>query len=383
MASGSIYPLVMPKLGLTMTEGMVSNWLVQEGSAIGPRTEVADIETTKITTALETEHSGTLRRTVANEGETLPVGAIIGVIADPTVPDAEIDRFIEAFQAKFAEAAEAGEAVEQIEPVFVDVGGRRLRYLKMGEHDTPMVFLHGFAGDLNSWPFNQTMQAKARATYALDLPGHGESSKDVGKGTLVSLARIVVEFMAAVDIPGAHLVGHSLGGALAVEVAREHPDRATSLTLICSAGLGAEIDGEFIDGVIAANRRKEIRPYLERLFADTSLISRDLVNNVLKFKRLDGADQALRTIAKNVFPNGKQAKVLVETLRELSMPIQVIWGRDDRIIPVGHAEAVRGMVPVHIVEAAGHMVHMESAAEVNRLINAFVGNARTGGIRST
>ena len=111
----------------------------------------------------------------------------------------------------------------------------------------------------------------------------------------------------------------------------------------------------------------------------TSLVSRALVNDVLKFKHLDGADQALRTIAKNLFPNGKQAKVLVETLRELSMPIQVIWGRDDRIIPVGHAEPVRGTVLVHVVGAAGHMVPLESAPEENRPIDAFVGNARVGG----
>lgn len=371
MTDVTIRALVMPKLGLTMTEGTVTQWLVKQGTTIAPGTEVADIETTKITLALETEHAGTLRRIVASEGEILPVGAIIGVIAEAGVSATDIDRFIEEFQAKFTVKAAATAVGEEVTASFVDANGLRLRYLELGTGGIPILFVHGFGGDINSWSLNQALLARRRATYALDLPGHGGSSKDIDDGTVGSLASVVVDFMCALDIPNAHLVGHSLGGAVVMTIAREHAERAASLSLICSAGLGYEIDSEYIAGFVAAARRKDLKPVLERLFTEPTLVSRDFVEEVLKFKRLDGADAALRTIAAQVFPEGRQTTVMADDLREMMVPVQVIWGCDDRIIPVDHAERLRGKATVCVLEG-GHMIHMEAAGEVNRLIDRFI-----------
>ena len=201
-----------------MTEGTVTQWLVKQGTTIAPGTEVADIETTKITLALETEHAGTLRRIVASEGEILPVGAIIGVIAEAGVSATDIDRFIEEFQAKFTVKAAATAVGEEVTASFVDANGLRLRYLELGTGGIPILFVHGFGGDINSWSLNQALLARRRATYALDLPGHGGSSKDIDDGTVGSLASVVVDFMCALDIPNAHLVGHSLGGAVVMTI---------------------------------------------------------------------------------------------------------------------------------------------------------------------
>src|SRR5205814_969259 len=101
----------------------------------------------------------------------------------------------------------------------------------------PILFLHGFGADLNAWMFNQPVLAEKHATYALDLPGHGGSGKAVGAGDAGVLTAAVTDFMAAAAIARAHLIGHSLGGALALRVAQAHPDRVASLTLIAPAGL--------------------------------------------------------------------------------------------------------------------------------------------------
>ena len=80
--SDSIQAICMPKWGLSMKEGTVAAWLVDEGDEISPGDEIMDVETEKISSAVEASESGILKQQVANEGETLPVGALLGVIGD-------------------------------------------------------------------------------------------------------------------------------------------------------------------------------------------------------------------------------------------------------------------------------------------------------------
>jgi pyruvate dehydrogenase E2 component (dihydrolipoamide acetyltransferase) len=100
----------MPKWGLSMTEGTVVEWLVEEGTELNNGDEVVEVESEKINNAVETPAPGVLRRRVAKEGDVLPVGGMLGVIADADVPDEEIDSFVEEFQQSFdpAEAAAEG-----------------------------------------------------------------------------------------------------------------------------------------------------------------------------------------------------------------------------------------------------------------------------------
>jgi len=372
--SEAIKPIVMPKWGLAMQEGMVAKWLVEEGAAIGSGEEILDIETSKIANVYESPVEGPLRRRLVGEGETVPVGALLGVVADASVSDADLDAYVAKFQEEFAaHAAEAGAAAP--EPETIEAGGRRFRYLALGEGEgAPIVFLHGFGGDLNNWQYNQEALAEGHATYAVDLPGHGGSSKDLGSGgaDVGALASAVLDFLDAKEIPRAHLAGHSLGGAVALDLALNHADRVASATVICTAGLGPEINMDYIDGFMQARRRKQLQPLLEMLVADPAMISREMIEDVLKFKRLDGVETALNRIVGDSFAGGRQALDLSGRLAELSVPVQVIWGRQDRIIPASHAEGLPASIPVRVFDDAGHMVHMEKAAEVNQLIKALV-----------
>jgi pyruvate dehydrogenase E2 component (dihydrolipoamide acetyltransferase) len=371
----AITAITMPQWGLTMTEGKVLGWLKQPGQSFRRGDELLEIETTKITNVVEASADGLLRRIAAPAGATLPVGALLAVAAPEAVPDAEIDAFVAEFAVAPAEAAAEGAAAATA-PRHLDAAGRRLCYLERGAGAAvPVLLIHGFGGDLNSWMFIQPALAEERRVIALDLPGHGGSVKEVGAGDAETLSGSVEAALEALGVERYHLVGHSMGGAIAALVARHRPERAASLSLIAPAGLGPEINGAFIDAFVTAARRREAVEALNLLVHDPGTVSRLMVEEVLRYKRLDGVAGALRAIAAAWFPQGRQALDLGAPIMALPLPVQIIWGRADRIVPVVHADLLAARLPVHILDAAGHLPHLEKPGEVNRLLLAFIAAA--------
>ena len=110
--------------------------------------------------------------------------------------------------------------------------------------------------------------------------------------------------------------------------------------MIAPGGLGPEIAQDFIDGFIAETRARKLKPVLEMLTADPTLVTADMVEDVLKFKRLDGATAALQKIADANFVGGQQRGSLRDRLAGLTMPVQVIWGEADRVLPAKHADGL-------------------------------------------
>jgi pyruvate dehydrogenase E2 component (dihydrolipoamide acetyltransferase) len=220
-----IHTLTMPKWGLSMTEGRIDVWLKQPGDRVEKGDEVLDVETDKISSSVEAPFSGVLRRVLALSDETLPVGALLGIVVEGEATEAEIDAVIEASRPSSCPVPPRPKRRAQRAE---SRGGRALAALsRAGEGGTPLVLVHGFGGDLNNWLFNQPALAAERRVIALDLPGHGESGKALHRG----MPRVEPGGAGLARSPGldrVHLAGHSMGGLVSLTVARQAPARVAS-----------------------------------------------------------------------------------------------------------------------------------------------------------
>lgn len=241
-------------------------------------------------------------------------------------------------------------------------------WLREGEADRlPIVLIHGFAADLNSWRGLFAGASLGHPILALDLPGHGNSPRVVPE-SIDDIAAAVEATLSAFGVTSCLLVGHSLGGAVATVTAERGVVDVRSLLLISSGGLGPQVNGAFIKGLISAKSEASIVPWLKLLVADESHLTKPFINATVA----QAADTELRdtqeAIGARFFADGTQTFEVRSSIASLAMPVRLIFGTEDRVIPASHAHGLPGKVGVHIFAGCGHMPQIEERAAVLQIL---------------
>jgi pimeloyl-ACP methyl ester carboxylesterase len=268
-----------------------------------------------------------------------------------------------------------------LEPAFDTVRGRRIRYVRAGSGPT-VVLLHGLASSLYTWKDVVPGLARSHDVIALDFPGFGgsEQPSDLDADELPG---IVVGLLDRLGLARTALVGNSLGGAVAVSAAATHGERVSALVLLDSAGFNfAESDRPWILRLVGSPvgkalkylpaRRRLVRAGLAQVFHDPALITEERVNEYLAPLMRPGAMTAMRTL---LLARGSQAARFREQLSAVRAPTLVIWGREDRWIPVAHADLFAAAIPgarMVVIDGCGHVPQEERPRDVLRLLEEFL-----------
>lgn len=275
-----------------------------------------------------------------------------------------------------AEEAKAAPA-EDVEEKDVDVDGIMTHCLIAGPIDAPrVVFVHGLGGSLTTWSLNLPAFAGQFRICALDLVGAGSSAKPTIDYSVPALTVSLARFLDTLGPDWQHvsIIGHSLGGAIALAFAASYPQRVERLVLVDSAGLGPEIDRTALELMRSTPTHENLRAELTRFFAEPGMIQQALVDQLYQQRMQPGAHDALVATSDAVFANGQQQIDLRDKLAELNIPVLVIWGDADAMIPAAHAQEGKRAPQsrIEVFSGSGHCPHIERADAFNQLVRAFL-----------
>lgn len=252
-----------------------------------------------------------------------------------------------------------------------------ITFKTLGGAGEDLVLIHGFGSDRLSWAGTSPALMEVARVHSLDLPGHGDSlGADVGDGSAHALARTVAAAIDAQGLGKVHLLGHSLGGSIAMLLALDQPGRVRSLSLLAPAGLGRGIDHDFLARFPELSTKDEAEVLLQRLVSKPLLINRFTVARVLEQLTRPGAREALRSIARGVEAHEEQLGEAADRISATTLPRLTIFGAADTINPPDGSALARFGGQSVVIPEAGHLPHVEAARQVNAELASFI---RMGG----
>ncbi len=269
----------------------------------------------------------------------------------------------------------------------INLHGNVVSYRTGGDGD-PIVLLHGIASNNRTWdPIIDAFAVKHRV-IAPDLIGHGQSAKPMGDYSIGGYASVVRDLLLALEAERVTLVGHSLGGGVAMQLLHMAPELIGRLVLIGSGGLGRDVGAPLraagLPGAPLVIRAATSKPVQSATRAAGKLLDgvgvslpTDLEEGMQGFASL--SDPAAReafvnTVRSSLGVGGQRVSAVDKLYLMAGVPLLTIWGENDSIIPVQHAHEAAALVPemrLNVIPDAGHFPHVDAPGQVLALIHAF------------
>ena len=270
----------------------------------------------------------------------------------------------------------------------VEIHGHRVSYLAEGE-GSPVVLIHGVTGSCDQWSPVLDLLSERHSVVAPDLLGHGESAKPRGDYSLGAYASGIRDLVVGLGHERVTVVGHSLGGGIAMQFAYQFPERCERLVLVSSGGLGQEVHpilraatlpgSELVLPFIAGNRVHAVGSAVAGLLEKVGLhAGPDIAEMVRGYGSLRDGDTRrafVHTLRSVIDPMGQRVNATDRLYLAADMPALIVWGRRDPVIPVSHAGiAERGMPGsrLEIFEGSGHFPQLDDPLRFARLLTDFI-----------
>jgi pimeloyl-ACP methyl ester carboxylesterase len=272
-----------------------------------------------------------------------------------------------------------------------DIGGHRLNYVDYGSgHGRPVLLIHGLAGCWQNWLENVPRLGQERRVVALDLPGFGYSDMPVEGITIPGYGRYVRSFVERLDLGPCVIVGNSMGGFIAAELAIQFPEVCDRLVLVAAAGIsttslrkrptltGARVFAAFASRTVAQNERVVTRPRLRHLALQMvarhpTRLKPDLTYELIQGGHKPGFMPAMEALLRYDFR---------DRLPEIRCPTLIVWGEKDMLVPVEDAHEferlVRGARKV-VLDDTGHIPMLERPATFNDCLLEFIADQSAAG----
>ncbi len=271
---------------------------------------------------------------------------------------------------------------------FVSAGGVRARIIEEGSGE-PVLLIHGVGAFAENWkPVLPALAAAGYRAVACDLPGHGQSGRARGARYFAAedpyYARFVLDLLGACGIERADLVGHSLGGGIAVVTALVAPRRVRRLVLV-SPGGAAELTRPlrmaalpFAQLLARFLSDEAIRDFVRACFHDPACVPEWLNADAIRYTRAGAGSEFARVLRHVATFSGLRKRLRedwIARVPELRCPTLIMWGREDVVLPVEQASAAARLIPharLEILPKAGHLVMLEQPTEFLRALLTFL-----------
>jgi pimeloyl-ACP methyl ester carboxylesterase len=275
---------------------------------------------------------------------------------------------------------------------FVTIHGHRRAFVKVGTGPA-VLLLHGLGCDHTTWePVIDTL-AKRYTVIAPDLLGHGSSAKPRADYSVGGYANGMRDLLTVLNVDKVTVVGHSFGGGIAMQFAYQFPERTERMVLVASGGLGPEVSHAIraistpgyhqAMGVLTLpGIRHAGLAGLRALSATGWKTTRDLkeVADIFDTFKDPHARAAIRHVVSAVVDwRGQIVTMADRAYLTEEMPMAVVWGRDDKVIPVRHASNAAALAPkarIEVIPNAGHFPHKDHPERFSKILHDFIRTTR-------
>jgi pimeloyl-ACP methyl ester carboxylesterase len=273
-----------------------------------------------------------------------------------------------------------------------EIHGQRVSYHRAGSGPA-LLLVHGITSSSRTWRAVMEPLAEGFDVIAPDLPGHGRSDKPRGDYSLGAYASGLRDLLAFLGVDKVTVAGHSLGGGVAMQFAYQFPERLARLILVDSGGLGEEVSlvlraatlpgAEYVlpllFGRVPRTAGRAVGSVLGRLGVEPSANTRGIVEGLDSLGDADARRAFVHTARSVIDPAGQRVDARDRLYLSRDVPTLLVWGEDDRIIPLDHGRRAAELMPhsrLEVFPGAGHFPFNDDPQRFARVVREFVGSTR-------